>query len=161
MTLGLLRLGQHRAEEAWLPLQKAAALAPDDFLTQYTLGLALLRMDFWPGIEADDPRELAHAALTKAVAVNPLSADALAWQAYTDLVLDRRMPEARAAIMRAVELAPDRLDYRLRLAEVHVRQGEFSEARRLLSALVTATGDEGAVKQAKVLLAQLDRQSRE
>ena len=158
LTLGLLRLAQHRMDEAWLPLQKAAALAPDDFFTQYTLGLSLLRKDVGSGVDVEDPRELAHAALTRALVVNPLSADALAWQAYTDLALDTRMPEARAAITRAVELAPNRLDFRLRLAEVYLRSGAWGEARRLLTELVSATGDESAVKQARALLAQLNRQ---
>jgi len=157
LTLALLRLGQSREAEAWPPLQKAAALAPNDFFTQYILALSLLRKEV--GTAAEDPRELAHTALTRALAANPLSTDALAWQAYADLELDTRIPEARAAITRAVELAPDRLDYRLRLAEVCLRQGERSKARRLLTELATATGDDRTVRRARVLLAQIDRES--
>jgi tetratricopeptide (TPR) repeat protein len=157
LTLALMRLGQNKEAEAWLPLQKAAALAPSDFLTQYVLALSLLRKEI--GTTTEDPRELAHAALTRALAANPRSTDALAWQAYVDLELDTRIPEARAAIARAVELAPDRLDYRLRLAEVCLRQGERSKARRLLTELAIATGDDRAVTRAKVLLAQIDRES--
>ena len=156
LTLALLRLGQDREAEAWLPLQRAATLAPDDFLTQYVLALSLLRKP--AGTGTDNPRELAHAALTRALAANPLSTDALAWQAYTDLELGTRLSEARAAITRAVELAPDRLDYRLRLAEVCLRQGERIQARRLLAELATAPDDDHVVKRARVLLAQLDRE---
>jgi tetratricopeptide (TPR) repeat protein len=155
LVLALLRLQQQRPAEALPPLRRAAALALDDFLTQYTYALLLLRSDGQAG--GDDPREVAHAALTRALAANADSADALGWLAYADIELDGRLPEARAAITRAIELAPGRLDFRLRLAVICLRQGEHAEARRLLTELATVR-DEDVARQASGLLAQLDRQ---
>jgi tetratricopeptide (TPR) repeat protein len=121
LALALLRLHQNRPEDARAPLEKAVALAPDDFVTQYVYGLLLLR-DAIDAPEASvDARELAHAALTRAVAANPLSADALAWQAYADLAAGVRLEEARDAMRRAVELAPNQQDYRVRLAQIEAR----------------------------------------
>src|SRR5581483_8283169 len=51
------------------------------------------------------------------LAVNPQSADALAWQAFADLLLDSHIDEAHEAIARAVALAPGRLEFRIREAE--------------------------------------------
>ena len=172
LTLALLRMRQGGESAPTVTLlQKAAALAPDDFLTLYTYALALLRQDpDWPpstqspqktqnneNSPPDDPREMAHAVLTRAVALNPDSADALAWQAYADVALGVRLPEARAAITRAIALVPGRLDYRLRLAEVCLRQGDHAEARRLLKEIAVAMGDEATSYEARLLLAQLDR----
>jgi tetratricopeptide (TPR) repeat protein len=160
LALGLVRLDQRQQEEALPPLERAATLAPDDFSAQYTFALTLLkRVGDRPVGGATDPRERAHAALTRAIAVNPRSADALAWQAYAALVLDAHIPEARAAIMRAVALAPERVDYRLRLTEICVRQGDFAEARRLLAGLVIDR-DEEVAHTARELLASIDTAER-
>jgi tetratricopeptide (TPR) repeat protein len=118
LALALLRLHQDRPVDARPPLEKAVALAPDDFVTQYLYGLLLLRdtIDAPPG--DDDKRELAHAALTRAVAANPESADALAWQGYADLATGTRLDEAREATRRAIALAPEQQSYRVQLAEI-------------------------------------------
>jgi tetratricopeptide (TPR) repeat protein len=155
LALAFLRLRQNRESEAWPALERAATLARDDFIAQYTYALAMLRSDADAPDESPRRRELAHAALTRALAVNPTSADALAWQAYTDLSLDTRLDEARAAIARAIELAPGRLDYRLRLAEICLRTGEQAEARRLLTDLATVKDDEALARHARALLQRL------
>jgi tetratricopeptide (TPR) repeat protein len=119
-----LRLHQGRTEDARGPLDKAVALAPHDFVTQYVYGLLLLRetIDASPETPGnDDKRELAHDALTRAVAANPQSADALAWQAYADLASGVRLDEARDAMRRAIALAPAHQEYRVQLAQIEAR----------------------------------------
>ena len=124
LALALLRLNEGRAADARAPLEKAVALAPNDFLTQYLYGLLLLRDTIdTPGGE-QDKRELAHAALTRAVAANPESADALAWQAYADIAAGTRLEEARDATRRAVALAPNEQSYRLQLADIEAAEAE-------------------------------------
>jgi len=118
LALALLRLHQERTDEAREPLERAAALAPDDFITQYVYGLLLLRDTIDAPRGTDDKRELAHAALTRAVAANPESADALAWQAYADLAARTRLDEAREATRRAIALAPHQQSYRIQLADI-------------------------------------------
>jgi tetratricopeptide (TPR) repeat protein len=118
LALALLRLHQERSHEAREPLERAVALAPSDFVTQYLYGLLLLRDTIDAPRGTDDKRELAHAALTRAVAANPQSADALAWQAYADLAAGTRLDEAREATRRAIALAPHQQSYRMQLADI-------------------------------------------
>lgn len=162
LTLALLRLQQNRSADAWPLLRKAAALAPDDFLTQYTFALVILRDDLVDPGATQSPLELARDALMKALAVNRNSAEALAWLAYTDLVLEDRLPEARGAIEKASELAPGRRDYRVRLAEIAVRQGDTAGAKRLLTALVVLSqgaadsADDRTAARARALLDRIE-----
>jgi tetratricopeptide (TPR) repeat protein len=119
LALALLRLHEERAADARAPLEKAVSLAPDDFVTQYLYGLLLLRDTIDAPRASDDKLELAHAALTRAVAANPQSADALAWQGYADLAAGTRLDEARAATERAIVLAPAQQSYRQQLADIN------------------------------------------
>lgn len=124
LALALLRLHQDRAPEARAPLEKAVALAPRDFITQYVYGLLLLRDTIDAPRADDDKLELAHAALTRAVAANPQSADALVWQAYADMAAGARLDEARNATERAIALAPNEQSYRVQLAEIEALAAE-------------------------------------
>jgi tetratricopeptide (TPR) repeat protein len=161
LALALLRIRQGRTAEARDAIQRAAALAPNDFTTQYLDGLLLLRAQ---ADVSDDARaamdEAAHAALTRAIAADPDSAEARAWQAYTDIVADTRLPEAHAAMVKAIELAPGRLDFRFRLAEVNLRLGNEAEARQTLANLVATSPDERLVESARSLLAAIDKPRR-
>jgi tetratricopeptide (TPR) repeat protein len=154
LALGLLRLEQSHPAQALPPLEAAARLAPDDFVAQYTFALTMLQQEGDHAPTSDDQRERAHAALTRAIAINPRSADALAWQAYADLLLNTRIPEARAAMVRAVELAPERPEYRLRLAEVYVRQGDHAHASTILASLAEHA-DAHVSQAARTLLTQV------
>lgn len=131
LALAMLRLHQDRVEDARGPLEKAVALAPGDFVTQYLYGLLLLRETIAAPHADDDKREVAHEALTRAVAANPGSADALAWQAYADLLARTRLDEAVAAMGRAVELAPTRQDYRMQLAQIEALIADRTRPPRL------------------------------
>jgi FimV-like protein len=154
LALGLLRLEQSRPAQALAPLELAARLAPDDFVAQYTFALTTLQQEGEHTPTSDAQRERAHAALTRAIAINPRSADALAWQAYADLLLNTRIPEARAAMIKAIELAPERPEYRLRLAEVYVRQGDHAQASAILASLAEHA-DASVSQAARTLLAQV------
>jgi len=160
LALGLLRLRQERKPDAWAPLQKAATLAPDDFVAQYTYALTLLRREGESEAQEKALAERAYAALTRALVVNPQSASALVWLAYADLVLDVRLPEARDATARAIALAPGRLDYRIQLAQIYVRQNEIAEGRRLLADLAQVKNDEAVSSRARTLLDRLDEHER-
>ncbi len=140
-ALALLRLSQERRDEAWPSFDRAAALAPDDFLVQFTFGARILR-DRSTGVSGD-AGELARARdlLARAAAINPTSSEAFAWLAYAEMVSDHRQAAARTAIARAIALAPGRLDYRLRSADISVLEGEFNEANTLLTQLAAITTD--------------------
>jgi tetratricopeptide (TPR) repeat protein len=159
LSMALLRLTQRKPAEAWPALDRAAALAPDDFLVQYLYGVALLRDGDTPG-GADDTRVKARSALKAAVALNATSAGALAWLAYADMQRAEDLPEAEVTIARAVALAPGHLEYRLRLADVLMLQDRLDEARAILTALAGVRNDravaEGATRRLAILARRLN-----
>ena len=164
LALALLRLRQHRDEEAAALLKQTVLLAPDDFTAQYLYALTLLRGDGEPDANSNWPADrarAAHDALARALRRHPDSAGALAWLAYADMQRDADLAEARAATLRAIALAPGRLDYRLQLAEIQIRMGDTADARRLLATLASAGGDDYVPGRAKVLLAMLDRRQQQ
>ena len=156
LALALLRITQERRDEAWPSFDRAAELAPDDFLVQYTFGVNLLRERAASG--SADPGGLgrARAVLTRAAAINPTSSEAFAWLAYAELAADGRLPQARAAINRAIALAPGRLDYRLRSADISVLEDQLDEAGALLTRLAAVTTDQAIADSAKQRLERLE-----
>ncbi len=160
LALGLLRIQQQRMADAWAPLERAAALAPDDFTTQLTYALMLLRHDVDDRERARPSIERARAALIRALAVNPQSADALAWQAFADLLLDSHIDEAHEAIARAVALAPGRLEFRIREAEVLLREQRDEQARSILASVAGSRTDAEAAREAESLLSAIRERDR-
>jgi tetratricopeptide (TPR) repeat protein len=159
LVLARLRLRQSRNGEAVALLGKATRLAPDDFAGQYLYGLTLLRGEgeldsAWPSDRARVARE----ALTRAVALRPDSAAALAWLGYADQQLGQHLDEARAVTRKAIELAPGRIDYVIQLAEIDLDAGELDEAKRLLAPILTAS-DAATARQASQLLAAVERRT--
>lgn len=159
LALALLRITQKRRDEAWPSFDRAADLAPDDFLVQYTFGVNLLRERYATGSGDPAGLERARAVLTRAAAINPASSEAFAWLAYAELVADGRLPQARAAIDRAITLAPGRLDYRLRSADISVLEGKLDEAAALLTRLAAVTTDPAIVDGAKARLELLSHRT--
>jgi len=126
-----------------------AAIGQDPKSAQAHLALGRLRLDQDRAVEA-------RAALSKAGELDASSADAFAWLAYAEMVTGR-VPEARRAITRALALAPDRLDYRLRDADVAVLEGDLVRARSLLADVVTMTTDAVMAARAQERLAAIAR----
>jgi len=139
-ALGLLHVSQQRDEEGLAALRRAAEMAPDDFFTQFAYGAWLLRAN---GSETE-AADAAIAALTRAVALNPNSADAYAWLAYAQMLSKTTLPAARSSIDRAIDLAPGRIEYRLRWADVRILEGGLEEAKALLTKLAAVKIDPDA-----------------
>jgi tetratricopeptide (TPR) repeat protein len=148
LALGLLRLDEGRAADAWTAFEAAVAAAPDDFFAQFSYGVSRLRHQ---AAAADAPPQPAPAiarareALARAAAINPSSSEAFAWLAYAEMMADGRLREARAAITRAIDLAPGRIDYRLRDADISILEGRIDEASALLTELAKVKTDKAAV----------------
>jgi len=128
-ALGLLRLSQHRDDDGIDALRRAAEMTPDDFFTQFLHGVWLLRAS------AESPGAVSTAidALKRAVVLNPNSADAHGWLAYGQMLSDASLADARGSIERAMQLAPGRIEYRLRWADIRLRQGGIDDAKVLLA----------------------------
>jgi tetratricopeptide (TPR) repeat protein len=163
LALGLLRLDQARPDEAWPAFERAVAAAPGDFFAQYAYGVSRLRHQAAAADQSGRTAVIARAreALARAAAINPASSDAFAWLAYAEMLADHRLAEARTAIGRAIDLAPGRIDYRLRYADICILEGNIAEASALLAELAKVTTDRAAVEGATRRLAALAQLRRE
>ncbi|HEY7289054.1 MAG TPA: tetratricopeptide repeat protein [Vicinamibacterales bacterium] len=141
MALGLLRLSQERTSDALTAFGRAASLAPNDFLTQFVCGISRLRAD---PRASNDLRLQALATLKRAVMLNGSSADAHAALAYAQMLSEDTLADARSSIERAIGLAPGRLDFRLRFADIRLLQGDVDAARNILSAIAAIKADPAA-----------------
>src|SRR5256714_6191945 len=140
LALGLLRLNESRKTDAWAALEKAAMLAPDDFAAQFVYAVSLLR-EVASDQHDDAMPARARAALIKATALNPSSADAFAWLAYANMQDASTLGEAVSAIARAIALAPGRLEFRLPYADLAVLRGAIDFAKPVLTDLASAASD--------------------
>lgn len=150
LALGRLRVEQNRNAEARSALTHAARLAPQSDLVQGVAARNLLRMD---GV-ASDPETVA--ALRRVAALRPDSAEAQATFAAAAMRTASGRPEARAAIERAMTLAPGRLDYRLRRAEILAADGQIPEARAVFKELSAAVGNPDVASRALTNLERLE-----
>jgi Flp pilus assembly protein TadD len=145
VALGLLRLSQDRITEGLEALNKADALARGDFMTQFVRGVALLRAE-----RSNEANAAAAAsALQRAVALNPDSSEAHAWLAYAQMQSPATLPQARTSIRRALELAPGRLEYQLRYADIRILEGEPNDVRALLTVIAANKYDPAAAEGAR------------
>ena len=143
LALGLLRIDEGRISESWTPLERAVAIAPGDFMTQYAYGVSLLREVVQVDGMVADVTALAHSqtALEAATAIHPYASEAWSWLAYADMLDNDRLPAAQDAIDRAIDLAPGRLEYRLRWADISILRGRVADAKTLLTELAALTTD--------------------
>jgi tetratricopeptide (TPR) repeat protein len=159
LALGLLRLDEGRVDEAWPVLDEAAALAPDDFMIQFAYGMSLLRYRAQQYGQLVDRAALerSRTALMRATELNPMASDAYAWLAYAGLLRPDSLPDAHAAIVRAIALSPGRLDFRLRYADIQILEGSIEDARAQLTELAALTTDSTIADRATQRLAALPR----
>jgi tetratricopeptide (TPR) repeat protein len=156
LALGQLRLDQRRGVEALDALGRAAALDTRDYATQYAYGVALLQHE--PDAVAlgiADSVGVAREALQRAVHINPYSSDALSWLSAS-CARRQDWAGARTTLEQAAELAPGRLDYALRLADLDLMEGRVAEARARLADIAAADPTSAIAHTAGGRLAQLD-----
>jgi tetratricopeptide (TPR) repeat protein len=156
LALALLRLEQERDEEAWPHFERASALAATDFLVQFDYGVALLRRAAAEEGKNAEVVVRSRIALTRAAALNPAAADTYAWLASAYMLGEARLGEALTAIRRAIDLAPGRLDYRLRYADIRILEGAHAEARAVLAELARNSGEGTVAERASQRLAVVD-----
>lgn len=141
MVLGAIDLRANRLSDAVAHLEKAAALAPDDFIVQSTYGRSLvMRMSEvrnYPDVAAKILPQ-ARRALVRATTINPGSARAAWMLAYVELAGGGDVSAAVGALTRAIQLDPRREEYRILLAQALVRQGEYEKATALLGPLMAS-----------------------
>jgi tetratricopeptide (TPR) repeat protein len=157
-ALGLIELRADRLDAALPLLEKAAAEGPDDGLVQGAFGRALIsrlqEMQFGSE-EFSATLKRARTALSRSVELEPNDARSIALLGYAELATGDDLKRAETLLTRAISLAPSREENRLLLAQVFLRQAEFSRAIDILGVLV-ASGSRPAIKQqAREMLAQV------
>jgi tetratricopeptide (TPR) repeat protein len=150
LALGRLRVAQDRHDEARQALARAASLAPDDYNVQWGNVAARMRM----GITEPTPDFVD--ALRRVARLRPDSAEAQALFGRVAMRNGATRGEAQAALETAIKLAPGRLDYRLRYAELLLTANQVAPARSLLRGIASVTGDPETSQQAAQHLARLD-----
>jgi tetratricopeptide (TPR) repeat protein len=159
-ALGRLRLAQRRNAEGLEAMARAAALAPDDFLIQLAYGGWLLRRGVAAGQTQAAADDRALSALTRAAALNPESPEPHSRLATIYTHSDRTLEDARTSLRRAIELAPGRLEYPVRLAELYLRVGQLAPAKAIFTAVRAGTSDSTLARTVTDRLAQIAERER-
>ncbi|HEY0545096.1 MAG TPA: tetratricopeptide repeat protein [Pyrinomonadaceae bacterium] len=158
-TLGMLRVKQQKTDEAIEVLRRAAANNPQNYLAQYYFAYALSREGMgeagtvwgYPSAMAEEMR----AALSRARQLAPRFIEAYRLQAFVNLALNEKLDEAEALLTRALELAPERQDIMLILAQLHLRRLDFEAARNDVQPILRHAADQKLREQAVGLLADI------
>jgi tetratricopeptide (TPR) repeat protein len=159
-ALGRLRFAQNQYAEGLAALARAAALAPDDFLIQLAYGGWLLRRGVSAGRAQAVVDETALAALTRAAMLDPLSPEPHARLATIQARSGATLEDARASLRRAIELAPGRLEYSVRLADLYLRVGALPPAKAILTAVLAGTSDRSLARTVTERLALIAERER-
>ena len=161
IALGLLRIDEGRTSEAWPALERAMALAPDDFMAQYAYGVSLLReVAQVDGMMADElALERSLAALRKATAINPAASDAWAWLAYGEMLDEQQSRRCRGRDCDRHPAVAGAAGYRLRFADINILRGRIAVARTVLTGLAAVTSDRNIAERADRRLAVLNERA--
>ena len=140
--------GGPAAAQPWY--EKAAKLAPEDFLVQYRYAVNLLEE---PG---PDSLEKARAALTRAVRLRPDIGEAWARLGYTYQAKNELPPEALEAMETAHRLLPSRMDVAHNLAIAYARTGQREKAKALIENVLVPRAEPEMVANAREALVDED-----
>ncbi len=136
--LGLSRAMRDRPEEGLAGLQKGAALADQDAMAHFALGLGAMRCESSGCAEQGGGAAAARRAFSRAVELVPEFPDALSLLGYVETV-EGQLDDAERHLTAAVSFLPAREDYQLHLAQVYMRQANFPKAQALLGPVVAAS----------------------
>ncbi len=154
--LGLLAQRAGQPAEARPYYEKAARLAPDDFLVQYLYAESQIA-DPAPG-----SLRQARAALTRAVALRPDFGEAWARLGYTYQAEEELPAEAIHALETAHRLLPSRTDIAYNLTVAYARTGQSGKAEELIErVLVPQAGAEQVESAREALLDEEHRRAEE
>jgi tetratricopeptide (TPR) repeat protein len=151
LGLGLGRVMQNLPAEGLASLQRGAALADQDAMAQFALGLGAMRCQAPGCAEQGGGAAAARRAFSRAVELVPEFPDALSFLGYVETV-EGQLDDAERHLTAALSFLPAREDYQLHLAQVYMRQADFSKARALLGPLVAASRDPEYRESARRLL---------
>lgn len=137
-SMGLMRVRQHRYDEAKKYLQKAAT-ASENYLVHYLYAYVLSREGAGPSGQVSEyspdtvvtMRDQLHQSIKQA----PQFASSYHLLALVDLVADQKIEEAVMMAQKAHQLEPGKSNHTLLLAHAYVRQSKTTAALELLEML--------------------------
>ena len=148
--IGFLREMGNRPAEAHPFYEKAAKLAPEDFLVQYLYARSLLEA------EGADGLRQARAAFAKVVALRPDFGEGWARLGYTYQAEQELTAEAVQALETAHRLLPSRTDVAHNLAIAYARTGQRQKAEDLIAKVLIPQGKPEMVENAREALLDED-----
>lgn len=159
-ALGMLRVRQRRFSEALNLLRSAAAADAKNYLAHYYYAFALSRV----GLDASQmtgrytPADVAQmrSALLQAITLAPTFPESYALLAFVDLVAGDQLAEAAQLLRRVLFLAPGRSDLAFMLAQVYLRQQDFTLARQTIEPLTHTPADPQQRSEAENLLKNIN-----
>jgi tetratricopeptide (TPR) repeat protein len=146
-ALGLIYVYQRKYAEAKKHLERATEVQ-QSYRVHYLYAFVLSR----EGVSANgrtssyppESAALMRENLLKSIKLAPSYAPSRYLLAFVDLVTNERLDEALEMAQKARQLAPDKPNYSLLVAQVHLRRSEVADARNILEPL--ARSSDAAVK---------------
>ncbi|HSS22558.1 MAG TPA: tetratricopeptide repeat protein [Pyrinomonadaceae bacterium] len=138
-SLGLLRVRQGRSEEARQSLERALSASSQNYLINYYYAYALSRegnrdmqavMGFAPNMAGK-----MRAALKRAIELRPDFLESYNLLAFVNLVSETDLDETAVMLKKVLAASPERLDLAFMLAQVYIRQEDFTAARPVIDLL--------------------------
>jgi tetratricopeptide (TPR) repeat protein len=161
VSLGILHLRQNRFAEAREQLGLAVGADPKNYLAHYYFADALDRegasndSDNSSIKDFEERTNQMRAELRRAIEIAPGFVESYRLLATIELKRGDRPEDAATLLLRAIQLAPRRLDLTLLLAQTHLVNGEFDAARRLVEPIARRDGDMHLREQAEMLLSRV------
>jgi tetratricopeptide (TPR) repeat protein len=144
-TLGMVKLRQRKYDEAKGYLEKAISEDQKNHLALYRYAYLLSRegrdefgyVRSFPGDQAAKMREL----LKRAIAIAPAFTESYELLAFISIVDNEQLDEAIGYLNKALALQPGNERYKLRIAEIYLRQKKFAEAAAIAEKLAASSDD--------------------
>lgn len=154
-TLGMVKLRQRKFDDARTYLEKGIATDPKNHVAYYRYAYLLSResQDEF-GLSRSMSTETAtkmRDALRKAIALNPAFTESHDLLAFVSLVSGEGLDEALKAMQAAHKLQPGNQRYAMRIAEIHMRQNNLSEAAATAEKIAKTTDDVELRQRAELL----------
>ncbi|HKP38468.1 MAG TPA: tetratricopeptide repeat protein, partial [Pyrinomonadaceae bacterium] len=141
-SLGILRARQGRFEESKNNLQAAVSGSSSNYLVHYYYAYALSRqgMDSTGAIQTYTPETVAtiREELKKSIELNPNFPGSYSLLAFVNMVRGEELDASIELLKKALTLAPGRQDLSLTLAQIHMRQQKYDQAKQVLEPLRSA-----------------------
>ena len=158
-SMGFLRMRQHRFDEAQRYLEKAAAFDRTSYLVHYRYAYAISRefidsrniITHYPAEAATKMRY----ALATAIALNPSFPDSYGLLAKISLVRNEKTEEGISNLTKAISLAPGNQVYKLNLASLYMKLGQFDKAQSVMESVYGSAADDDIRARATGMMASL------